>query len=104
MFSTNFAKLVFLVLGSVASQVKAAALQGNTDMIVVNAGKFPVRSASTPSRLSPLDSSAPVVTVPWVPTEENLIFSPTFVQGDTSFVGIGWIFTPTEGDFYYDGF
>jgi hypothetical protein len=102
MLSPNFSKLVFLVLGSVALQVKAAALQlVNTDLVSVTAGKFPIQSASTPSRLSST-VSLNTASIPWAPTEENLVVNTTVVQGETAF--LGWIFTPTEGDFFFDGF
>ncbi|KAJ7244088.1 hypothetical protein C8J57DRAFT_1243204 [Mycena rebaudengoi] len=70
---------------------------------LVTFGDFKIQTAATPSRISPIGTSAQTSTAPWTPTAENLIFNTTVPQG--TFAALGWIFDGIyDGNYVLDGF
>ncbi|KAJ7276606.1 hypothetical protein C8J57DRAFT_1223346 [Mycena rebaudengoi] len=111
MFSRNFIALASL-LSSLVIQVdagslipKAAVTGGFTGSFgpKVISGDFEIQSSATPSRISPIGTSAQTSIAPFPPTAENLIFNTTVPQGEPAL--LGWIFSGTfDGSIVFDRF
>ncbi|KAJ7244095.1 hypothetical protein C8J57DRAFT_1556100 [Mycena rebaudengoi] len=105
MFSSNFIALASL-LSLLVFQVDAGSLipkaitRGYT---IISSDKFEIQTPATPSRISPIGTSAQTSIAPFNPTAPNLIVNTTVPQGTQA--ELGWIFDgiPNSG-VVFDGF
>ncbi|KAJ7281818.1 hypothetical protein C8J57DRAFT_1219629 [Mycena rebaudengoi] len=69
----------------------------------VIAGDFEVQSSATPSRISPIGTSAHSI-APWAPLDENIVFNAPVPQDE--FAEVGWFFDghgAEDGTIVFDG-
>ncbi|KAJ7261875.1 hypothetical protein C8J57DRAFT_459537 [Mycena rebaudengoi] len=91
MFSRSVYKLTFLVLRLLVFQVSTTA----TSVPELTLGDFLVHSTLPLDYFDGTITGGQTTTVPWAPTDENLIVNITITQGEPAYVG--WTFPSVEG-------